>query len=50
MTNNRSSCDNCTQNHNYCEVENKSKYGFCGNWCGESKENELKEAENEDSN
>ena len=27
------SCKNCaTPNSEYCEKENKEKYGFCGNW------------------
>lgn len=27
-------CDNCNnKNTEHCENENKSTYGFCGNWC-----------------
>ena len=30
------SCENCTTpDSEYCELENKEKYGFCGNWQGE---------------
>ena len=27
-----SSCHNCGQDKSYCELENKKKLGFCGNW------------------
>ena len=27
-------CDNCNNpNSTFCELENKKKFGFCGNWC-----------------
>ena len=38
-------CDNCNnKNTEHCENENKSTYGFCGNWCScEDKENKNEE-------
>ena len=29
-------CDNCAnKDSKYCELENRDKYGFCGNFCGD---------------
>lgn len=28
----KQTCDNCGQDHKYCEPINKEQFGFCGNW------------------
>lgn len=28
----KQTCDNCGQDHKYCEPTNKEQFGFCGNW------------------
>ena len=28
----KQTCDNCGQDHKYCEPTNKEQFGFCGKW------------------
>lgn len=32
LAENKQTCDNCGQDHKYCEPTNKEQFGFCGNW------------------